>query len=254
MNLPETLKTRVQRIEHCIQTKAENFYQAIPSDRLKDAIFYALFSGGKRIRPLITWLCAEQCVNKTLDFEVVLPAALAVEWVHTYSLIHDDLPSMDNDDFRRGQKTLHRAFDESTAILAGDALLSDAFCLLSESSLFSREMSQVFSRAIGSFGMVSGQMMDLSADSIICKSELDAYKTGKLFEASCTLGAMSVSSSNETVEGMKIFGKYFGLLFQKRDDELDCEESLNNAILKDDVPNLSLELEGLVNYCMRRQR
>ena len=200
-----------------LSTRAQN--------RLSDAMAYSLLSGGKRLRPLLV-LQTAQAIAGHLDPDTIcqlaLPAATAVEYVHTYSLIHDDLPAMDNDDLRRGKPTCHRQFDEATAILAGDALLSDAFLFLSTAKIKPARQCFELAKAIGSQGMVQGQMDDLISKQAAC-DEKDwllhhAQKTGRLFEAACVLGGLSVDALPHQIEGLRQYGAAFGLAFQLLDD------------------------------------
>jgi len=194
--------------------------------KLKDAMKYGVFNGGKRIRPLLCYLTTE-ALGKTLDQADGI--ASAIELIHCYSLIHDDLPAMDDDELRRGLPTLHIQYDEATAILTGDALQALAFeSLAFDQHLDSKvkvELIQVLSRASGASGMVSGQMMDMAAvHHKISKSELTEMhnrKTGDLISCSVRAGAILGRGSPEEEEGLQAFGYALGLAFQVRDDILD---------------------------------
>lgn len=199
--------------------------------RLVSAMRYSLFAGGKRIRPILVLAAAGAVGGKDDD---ALQPACAVELVHTYSLIHDDLPAMDDDDFRRGRATCHRAFDEGTAILAGDALLTMAFDLLSvenkaegagmEDHLRLR-MVQELARAAGWRGMVGGQQVDMDSE----ESEPDlplleyihTHKTGALIRCSLILGGLRANADEATLKALASFGEKVGLAFQVVDDILD---------------------------------
>ncbi len=198
--------------------------------RLMAAIRYSLLQdGAKRFRPTLAMLVTDAL---GADRANVLPFAAAVECVHTYSLIHDDLPSMDNDDFRRGLPTNHRKFDEATAILAGDALLTDAFAMLGEAYA---EMPDIavrviveLSRAAGSEGMVGGQAIDMAAKKATLDIEdlrlLHLLKTGALIRVSA-VGAAIVSEANEDqIEDLSDFASALGLAFQVADDLLDYSQ------------------------------
>lgn len=193
--------------------------------RLNEAILYALLGPGKRLRPrlaLVTALALAKEKQPDDVWQAVLPAMLAVEMVHCYSLVHDDLPAMDNDDYRRGRMSCHKKFGEAAGILVGDALLSDAFAVLSLSkSNAARQVSEL-SKAIGSAGMVLGQLQDLDhlSNDVNLETWLKthALKTGKLFEASCVLGALSVSADALHVELVREYAREFGVAFQLKDD------------------------------------
>jgi geranylgeranyl diphosphate synthase type II len=205
-------------------------------ESLAEAMRYSLLAPGKRLRPLLVVLAAEACGGRD---EGALPAACAVEMVHTYSLIHDDLPAMDDDDLRRGQPTCHKKFDEATAILAGDALLTLAFELLAEgyppatAAACCRELA----RGAGAAGMVGGQADDLAMESRQGAGTLEeleylhARKTGALFQASLRLGVLSAQGERPggadlaTLAMFDAYGRAFGLAFQITDDLLDVESS-----------------------------
>ena len=208
--------------------------------RLHEAMRYSTFSGGKRLRP-----CLCLMVNGALDGreENALPAACALEVIHTYSLIHDDLPSMDNDDFRRGRPSCHKAFDEATAILAGDALLTLAFEIIAGQTPgkdLVAELVWVLSRAAGPEGMVLGQMRDLEAEhrdpDLEMVKDIHATKTGAMIAAAFELGAVSAYAADEIKKRMAEAGHWIGLAFQVIDDILDIEattEALGKTAGKD---------------------
>ena len=202
--------------------------------KLRDAMAYSLLAGGKRLRPLLMLLTAEACGS---DIESVLPAACAMEMVHTYSLIHDDLPAMDDDDFRRGRPTNHKVFGEALAILAGDALLTLAFEIVAR---FTQPPSAAaaccadLASAAGWCGMVAGQVADLEAeaagpnpslsDTVAGLAQLEAIhrrKTGRLLSSAVTLGARVAGAPPELLNRLEQFGKSVGLAFQIADDVLD---------------------------------
>ena len=188
------------------------------------AMRYSVFSGGKRIRPILTVEAALVCGGTLAE---ALPAACAVELVHTYSLIHDDLPAMDDDDFRRGRKSCHKAFDEASAILAGDALLTLAFQVMAEKMppRTCREGVLVLAKAAGICGMVGGQAADMKFKNKEMDAEMlgriHVLKTGKLFEASTELGAVAAGSAAEKTGHMADYGASLGMAFQIVDDILD---------------------------------
>lgn len=195
------------------------------------AMRYSLFAGGKRVRPILAIAAAEALHART---EALLPAACALECIHTYSLIHDDLPAMDNDALRRGKPTSHVVFGEAEAILAGDSLLSFAFELLSSPEM-QRAVSQaaqvrminIVARAIGPFGMVGGQSLDLAAENREIPYEhlrfIHSCKTGALITASVQVGAIFGQAGEEEFASLSEYGKNIGLAFQIVDDLLDVE-------------------------------
>ncbi len=195
--------------------------------RLISAMRYSLFAGGKRLRPILVLAAAEALGG---DPDHALPAACAVEMIHTYSLIHDDLPAMDDDDFRRGRPTCHRAFDEGTAILAGDALLTLAFGVLSvqgpgvspEARL---RMVQELARGAGWTGMVGGQQVDMDSEGEVPElpvlEYIHTHKTGALIRSSLLLGGLSAGAGEEALQALTGFGEKIGLAFQIVDDILD---------------------------------
>jgi len=202
---------------------------AIPS-RLAQAMRYSLLAGGKRLRPVLCLTCAAACAPGAGDElpASVLPFAAGLEMIHTYSLIHDDLPAMDNDDLRRGKPSCHRAFDEATAILAGDALLTDAFAFMASVPLPAGRVLEALylvSTAAGSAGMAGGQMLDLEAEKTPPDREglarLNALKTGALLRAACECGAVLVGADDVKRQAVRRYGECFGLAFQITDDILD---------------------------------
>lgn len=193
------------------------------------AMRYAVLGCGKRVRPALT-LAAAECVGASPA--LALPAACALELVHNYSLVHDDLPAMDNDDLRRGRPTVHRAFGEAEAILAGDALLTLAFEVISDGSLragVSAErvvaLTRELAAAAGAAGMCGGQALELEqcgADvDLGTLHEISRLKTGALFRAACRLGAIAAGASAADLDALSRFGELFGLAFQIADDLLD---------------------------------
>ena len=194
--------------------------------RLRDSMLYSLQAGGKRLRPVLCLSCAALF---GLAESVVLPFAAAIEMIHTYSLIHDDLPAMDDDDLRRGKPSNHKAFDEATAILAGDGLLTDAFGRMTAVDLpASRVLAAVgeMARAAGSTGMVGGQEWDMiytgmppvSLDEL---RRMHAMKTGALLRASCVCGALLAGAESIELQRISRYGAALGVAFQIADDILD---------------------------------
>ncbi len=206
-------------------------HASIPSEPIVEAMKYSLMAGGKRIRPVLCLAAAEAVGGKP---QAVLPAACALEIVHTYSLIHDDLPAMDNDDLRRGKPTCHVAFDEATAILAGDALLTLAFQVLSSvQSTTGNQASgwlkviHIISTAAGYRGMIRGQMLDMAAEgqhlTVDELKSMHALKTGALIEASLLCGALLAGARKRQMDILKTYARSIGLAFQVTDDILNVE-------------------------------
>jgi len=197
-----------------------------PPVRLHRAMRYPVFAGGKRLRPALL-LAAVRCLRG--DEERALTAAAALELVHTYSLVHDDLPAMDNDDLRRGRPTCHVAFDDATAILAGDGLLTLAFEALAACDNYSPEVRSALcielARAAGSRGMIAGQQHDLEAEGrSLNGSELERIhrlKTGAMFRASVVCGGLVAGAGPDAMEALRAYGESIGLAFQIVDDLLD---------------------------------
>ena len=205
---------------------------------------YSLFAGGKRLRPILTLLSAKACGFSYAD---VMPAACAMEMIHTYSLIHDDLPAMDDDDFRRGKPTSHKKFGEAIAILAGDALLTKAF----ESILACARNKKIkpvnvikaaveISQGAGMQGMIGGQVLDITSEgkkiSIDSLNYLHKCKTGALIRASAVSGAMLAGADNRTISLFRQYGEKIGLAFQIIDDMLDVtgdEKKMGKKLRKD---------------------
>ena len=210
------------------------FVKGLNSDfaKLQESILYSLSAGGKRLRPI---LCLASCEALGSNSSSTVPIACAIEMIHTYSLIHDDLPCMDDDDYRRGKPTNHKMFGESTAILAGDGLLTDAFYLISKSivesglpPLVGIEIIQDISRASGSVGMVGGQALDLSLEgkediSVEKVEQMHCLKTGALISCSIVAGARIGGADKEELESFKRIGNTIGLAYQIIDDLLDIE-------------------------------
>lgn len=209
-----------RELKRAISEEAENY----PERTVVDAMLYSVLSGGKRIRGNLVKAFAVAGGAKEDD---AIAAAAAIEMVHAYSLIHDDLPAMDNDDFRRGKPSCHKAFGEATAILAGDALLSLAFKEIANSSLSDSVKVKLVSslaNASGAAGMVGGQMADIHFEHKKCSmhelKRLQNGKTGALIKAACEMG-IYISGQDEYVQTGRAFGEHLGLSFQIKDDILD---------------------------------
>lgn len=224
-------KTLLRQRAALIESELEQTYAGddVPPP-LAQAARYSLLAGGKRLRPVLCLACARACEpdgGASLD-RAVLPFAAGLEMIHTYSLIHDDLPAMDDDDLRRGRPTCHKAWGESTAILAGDALLTDAFGRMAAAPLPPErvlEAVRLASRAAGAAGMAGGQVLDLAAEGhTLSRAELldlNARKTGALLAASCECGAILAGAGAERRAALRRFGEELGIAFQITDDILD---------------------------------
>jgi geranylgeranyl diphosphate synthase type II len=200
----------------------------IPNN-LKESMRYSLLAGGKRIRPVLTIATTEALGG---DSKVALPFGCAIEMIHTYSLIHDDLPAMDDDDYRRGKKTNHKVFGEAMAILAGDGLLTEAFGLLASgakaanlTTSIALEIIQDATRYAGARGMINGQVQDMESEnksiSLQELEEVHRRKTGDLITYSIRVGALITGASKETLDALMTFSYQLGLAFQIQDDILD---------------------------------
>ena len=196
--------------------------------RLAEAMRYSLLGGGKRLRPILCLLAAEACGAKAVE---ALPAACALEMVHTYSLIHDDLPAMDDDDLRRGRPTCHKAFDEATAVLAGDGLLTLAFEVVAahvQPPSAAAACVRALAEGAGPAGMVGGQMADLEAEgrddaSLEALEFIHRRKTGALLRASLRMGGLVAQADGASLKALDVYGYAVGLAFQIIDDLLDVQ-------------------------------
>jgi len=225
--LADLISSQRRRVEAQLEQRLSD--RSVIEPRLREAIHYSLFNGGKRMRPTLVYLAAEFC---GASVAVADSAACAIEAIHSYSLVHDDLPAMDDDDLRRGKPTCHIAFDEATAILAGDALLTWAFELLSEPNAELQPAQQLrmvnaLARASGDQGMVDGQAYDLNSVGKKLTLEqlraMHAAKTGALINVSLELGALAADAKQEEREALRRYGDALGLAFQIKDDLLDIE-------------------------------
>ena len=226
MDFSAELKRHLARVEQGIERHVPRG-DTRPA-RLHGAMRYSLEAGGKRLRPVLVLAAAELC---GVTDDAALAAAVAVECVHTYSLIHDDLPCMDNDDLRRGRPTAHKAFDEATALLAGDALLTHAFALLATSYAAEPAVAHALIReladAAGSRRLIGGQMEDLLAEKKADATSQDLEfihlnKTAAMIEASLVMGGLAGRASPETIASLRRAGRHLGLAFQIIDDVLDA--------------------------------
>jgi geranylgeranyl diphosphate synthase, type II len=228
MNLKAYLRSRRKEID-----RALDYY--LPKTNVKPATLhkamrYSLFAGGKRLRPILCLAAAEACRGKVSN---ALPLACALECIHTYSLVHDDLPSMDNDDYRRGRPTCHRVFGDGIAVLAGDALLTIAFEIVSKAKPAPRyDMSTLLREiavAAGSQKLIAGQVADLEAEGRKVKRDqlrfIHENKTAAILKSSIRLGAMSANADAKKLRAVTQFGHGLGLAFQVIDDILDVTQS-----------------------------
>lgn len=228
-------------------------FHDLPQKPLFEAMEYSLLAGGKRLRPILAF---EFCRICGADWKTAAPFAAAVEMIHTYSLIHDDLPSMDNDDFRRGRPTNHKVYGEAMAILAGDALLTDAFAVATTAQLPEpADMAfaiAMLSECAGSLGMVGGQVLDIQAEQRQCTEEdiqaIQNRKTGALINAACVLGVIAGGGDEDKIEAAAQFAAGIGLAFQIRDDMLDVigtQEEMGKGVGTDASKNTFVRLYGL---------
>ncbi len=228
--LNKVLKQKTEWIDAYCADYLETWKSDHPGLRdLMKSVRYSSLSGGKRFRPLLSILTAEALGQPA---GAVLPYALAVEFIHTYSLIHDDLPCMDNDDMRRGQPTNHKVFGEAMALLAGDALLTEAFQILSDRYAESPEAAlaamRELSSAAGANGMIGGQAIDISVENQTLELELlqkiHELKTGALIRAAVVGAGHICFATERQMDDLKTFGARLGLAFQVADDILDADE------------------------------
>jgi len=212
-----------RELQHCCRTKPETNPQA----KVLEAMRYSLEAGGKRIRPLLVLAFCRACGG---DVQKALKPALAIEMIHTYSLIHDDLPAMDDDDYRRGRLSCHKAFDEATAILAGDALNVLPFELMATDTTLPAEIRvsliAELANAAGAEGMIGGQVIDIANET---RTDVDqnnlvnmyAHKTGALIRVACTMGCMVAGANDKMLTAATEYAQRLGLAFQIVDDILD---------------------------------
>ena len=250
------MTNRSAQYKDYIETYLKNFYgelHDLPQNALFDAMEYSLLAGGKRLRPILAMEFCRLCGG---DPHQAAPFAAAVEMIHTYSLIHDDLPSMDNDDFRRGRPTNHKVYGEAMAILAGDALLTDAFMVASTAQLADpKDMAfaiGTLAECAGSMGMVGGQVLDIGSEQRELTEQevidIQTRKTGALINAACVLGAIAGGGSEEQIDAAAKFAAGLGMAFQIRDDMLDVigtQEEMGKGVGTDAVKNTFVRLYGL---------
>ena len=250
------LEAKSREYRDYIEAYLKDFYAQFhdePQKPLFEAVEYSLLAGGKRLRPIFAFDFCAMCGG---DWKQAAPFAAAVEMIHTYSLIHDDLPSMDNDDYRRGRLTNHKVYGEGMAILAGDALLTDAFSVAASAELpNSADMALaigVLAGCAGSLGMVGGQVLDIMSEQRELNEQevidIQSRKTGALINAACVLGVIAAGGSEEQIAAAGQFAGALGMAFQIRDDMLDVignAEELGKATGMDAQKNTFVRLYGL---------
>ena len=224
-----------------------------PQKQLFEAMEYSLLAGGKRLRPIFAMEFCRMCGG---DWKQAAPFGAAVEMIHTYSLIHDDLPCMDDDDYRRGRLTNHKVYGEAMAVLAGDALLTDAFVVAASVKLEKPEnigfALSVLGECAGSLGMVGGQVLDIMSEQRECTEEevlaIQSRKTGALINAACVLGVITAGGSEAQLAAAGRFAGALGLAFQIRDDMLDVigtAEEMGKGVGTDAAKNTFVKIYGL---------
>ncbi|MBQ6935654.1 MAG: polyprenyl synthetase family protein [Clostridia bacterium] len=232
------MNAKIREYSSLVEEKLYKYFEvSLPQYKtLFDSMEYSVKNGGKRVRPLLTLLFYNACGKD--DVLKAMPMAEAVEFIHTYSLIHDDLPCMDNDDFRRGKPSNHKVYGEAVALLAGDGLLTAAFERISSWSLAGLYDAETAVKAInelsvyaGSRGMIGGQIIDIGNENnpdadFDTLQLMDSLKTGCLISVACALGCIVAGASDDLVNSAKIFGEKLGLAFQIKDDILDVTSSL----------------------------
>lgn len=227
-------------------------YEWEPQQSLFSAMRYSLLAGGKRLRPVFVMDFCRMCGG---SWRRAVPFAAAVEMVHTYSLIHDDLPCMDNDDYRRGKPTNHKVFGEAQAVLAGDALLTAAFSYVAKADIDAEtkiRAVQVLADCAGETGMVGGQILDIQSEQRQCTAQevidIQSRKTGALIRAACILGVLAGEGNAQQLHAAADFADHLGLAFQIRDDMLDVigdAADLGKAVGVDGNKNTFVQLYGL---------
>ncbi len=236
----EELQSKIVEVNRSLNKYLEE--KDCPQSTIYKAMNYSLHAGGKRIRPVIMLSCAELLDGET---DKIMPFACAIEMIHTYSLIHDDLPCMDNDDLRRGKPTNHKVFGEAMAVLAGDGLLNTAFETILKNSEVTPNMTlaalSILTESAGINGMIGGQVIDIESEGktidTITLMSLHMHKTAALIMASAKIGALLAGGGKEDLLAVEEFSRYLGIAFQIKDDILDVlgsTETLGKTIGKDD--------------------
>ena len=249
------LEARSKEYREYIEQFLADWYNRLhdePQKKLFEAMEYSLLAGGKRLRPIFAFEFCRMC---GADWKKAAPFAAAIEMIHTYSLIHDDLPCMDNDDYRRGRLTNHKVYGEALAVLAGDALLTDAFAVASTAQLEGNAMADaigILAECAGSMGMVGGQVLDImSEERVLTEQEvldIQTRKTGALIRAACATGALAGGCTEQQFDAACQFAAGLGLAFQIRDDMLDVigtKEEMGKGVGTDEAKNTFVRLYGL---------
>ena len=251
-----TFEKRSRLYREFIEEYLKNIYPQFrtePQSELFDAMEYSLLAGGKRLRPIFAMDFCRMCGG---DWRDAAPFAASMEMIHTYSLIHDDLPCMDNDDFRRGRPTNHKVYGETMAILAGDGLLTDAFLVASSADLPNPAQMglaiSVLAQNAGSLGMVGGQVLDIRSETRELTEreviDIQSRKTGALINAACVLGVIAGGGDDDEIQAASTFAGALGMAFQIRDDMLDVigtKEEMGKGVGTDDTKNTFVKLYGL---------
>ena len=242
--LQEYLKEKKKAVEDNLMELLGNYRDKYP-EKLAKAMEYAVMNGGKRIRPILMYMICDLFDENKKSYDKIKEIAVALEFIHCYSLVHDDLPAMDNDDYRRGKLTVHKKYNEAIGVLVGDVLLTEAFGVVaSAKNLEDKSKVQIISKLseyAGFFGMVGGQFVDIESEHK--KVEIDtlkyihAHKTGKLLTAAIELPMIALNIENEKYQKMVEYSKLLGIAFQIKDDILDIEgtfEELGKPVGSDD--------------------
>lgn len=231
--MDESAKSRFKEIKEIIDKNLNNYIEVIYPEKIYESMRYSLLAGGKRLRPV---MAIETALSFGADIEEIMPSACAIEMLHCQSLIHDDLPCMDNDDYRRGKLTNHKVYGEAVATLAGDAFLSYAPKIIIDKTPKTVSDEKIikilkeFFIAAGTDGIISGQIVDLDSEKKkISKETLDflyEYKTAKLFKLALRTGAIIGGANSQITENLTLYAQYFGHAFQIYDDILDITSTL----------------------------
>ncbi len=251
LNFNEQSNAYIEYIEGYLDKKCFQ-YDSEPQKKLFDAMRYSLLAGGKRLRPIFVFDFCRMCGGNWQDS---VPFAAALEMIHTYSLIHDDLPCMDNDDYRRGRLTNHKVYGEAIAVLAGDALLTAAFSQIT-SAPYSADIRiravEILSQCAGELGMVGGQVLDMESETRKCTEQevldIETRKTGALIRAACMLGVLAGNGTDDQLAAASEYASLLGLAFQIRDDMLDVignAHELGKATGVDITKNTFVQLYGI---------
>lgn len=251
LNFKEQNTAYREYIEHYMDSQCF-CYDNQPQKTLFSAMRYSLLAGGKRLRPIFVFDFCRMCGG---DWQKAAPFAAAVEMIHTYSLIHDDLPCMDNDDYRRGRLTNHKVYGEAIAVLSGDALLTAAFSYLAQAPFSATtriRAVEILAECAGELGMVGGQVLDMQSEERQCTEQevldIQSRKTGALIRAACMLGVLAGEGSEAQLTAAAEFASHLGLAFQIRDDMLDVigdAKELGKAVGVDGQKNTFVQLYGL---------